>query len=130
MAGGGPKKMGKRKRDRVLPREAVEAPLYKQAQKPVPADVFRASVVVYQAAAKMTMPAVNPEEYKVRIEGSVYALSDNPMNRGMLAVKEFLKPGNQSDLFASITVRLMSLLSAMSTMRADAKYARFFKPDL
>lgn len=111
--------------------QPLAGPFYEKMIEPAPVDVFRACVVVYQSAAALTMPVKNPGEYKIGFAGKVYAFTDNPMNRGMMAIKEFLRGGegtDQSELMPAVTTRIMAI-GGMTKLRADPRFQQFFKED-
>lgn len=111
-----------------LPKSVLHSKFYRDTTRAVPTDVWRACVTAYQAAARMTMPVTNPAEYKVRLDGTVYGFADNPLNRGMVALKEFLRE-EQKDLFPPIATRVMALGGVMSQLRSEERFSTFFKPD-
>lgn len=58
----------------------------------VDAQLFVFCAELYRAAASLAMPVENPENRPLVADGDkVYALSDRPMNRGMLAVMKELR---------------------------------------
>lgn len=111
-----------------LPKSVLHSKFYRDTTRAVPVDVWKACLTAYQAAARMTMPVTNPMEYKVRMEGAVYGFTDTPMNRGMVALKEFLRK-EQMDLFPAIASRIMALGGLMSQLRSEERFATFFKAD-
>ena len=64
---------------------------------------------LYAAAAQMTMPVENPATKKIHIEGAgTISFTDNPTNRGMLAVTKELREQDASEAVRFATgIRLM-----------------------
>jgi hypothetical protein len=122
------KHMGKKSRRKKLSKEAWSTQFTQRLIQPVDVEVFRACIHVYQSAARLTMPVENPEQRKFSIDGKVYGFKDIPMNRGMLAVGDFL--GDQRDaMMPGICSRIMAFGGALQTIRKDARFAQFFKED-
>jgi hypothetical protein len=113
---------------KVLPSSVLKSEFYRQSICAVPADVFLACITIYQNAARMTMPVVNPQEYKIRFQDQLLAFTDRPENRGMLAVKEFLGEG-QCELFPAAATRLLATSGLMKTVRSQGRFRKFFQPN-
>ena len=92
----------------------------------VDAQLFVFCAELYQAAASLAMPVENPENRPLVVDGDkVYALSDRPMNRGMLAVmKELREQGYPEDMRYAITSRLLH----MGEIFEKKELAPFIKP--
>jgi hypothetical protein len=116
--------MAKKKK---LSKSDAAGKFYQDSIRTVPVDVWKACVIAYQAAARLTMPVKNPGEYKVRMGGQVYAFTDNPLNRGMMAVKEFLRE-EQMEFFPAIVTRIMAFSGVMERIQTEERFAVFFKP--
>lgn len=116
-------KASRRKKSKTIP----NSPFYQQMAGTVPVDTWRACIKVYESAARLVMPTTNPEQYKVSVEGKVYAFCDNEMNRGMFAVKKFLAP-QQVELFPAVSARIMAL-AMLKQFRSDTSFQEFFQED-
>lgn len=85
--------MGKASRRKAMHRsqEASASTWREDMAKPLDPQTFVMMMEVFQAAADLKMPTVNPEEAKFQIDdGPVYKLTDRPLNRGMLEVNRQL----------------------------------------
>ncbi len=84
--------MGKASKRKAIRRDGVQAtsPFMDGMSAPLDPEVFKMMVEVYQAAASMRMPTTNPQERKFHLSdsGQTIALTDNSVNRGMLAVTQ------------------------------------------
>lgn len=67
---------------------SAASPFMSMMSEPLDPEVFKMMTEVYQAAASMRMPTPNPQESKIHLSdtGQTIALTDNKLNRGMLAV--------------------------------------------
>jgi hypothetical protein len=115
------------KKRKLLPKATQNSPFYLRSTLPVPLDVWRACMIAYQAAAELKMPGVDPTEYKIGIAEKLYTFPNNPMNRGIFAVKEFLGQ-DQADLMPAVCARLMAV-GVIREIRDDERFAQFFKGD-
>ena len=114
--------------ERELPASVVSSPYYEQATQAVPRELWMASLTLYQSAARFVTPVTNPGEYKVRFGKKVYSFPDTEMNRGIVALKEFLRD-DQQDLFPSIVARIMALGEVLQPMRQQERFSVFFLAD-
>jgi hypothetical protein len=118
---------GKKRSARAKPTKLpFSAEWMRQLTRPVPPDVFAACVQLYQAAAMFRSPVKNPNEYKIRMKGQLFGLSDIPMNRGMVAIKEFLR-GSQEDLLPAVATRTMAFTMMLQDVHARKDFAVFFR---
>jgi hypothetical protein len=113
---------------RQVPDSVAASPLFAQITATAPPDVFLACFEVYQNAAVMKMPVTNPQEYKIRLDDTVYAFTDRPENRGMLAVKEFLGK-EQIEHFPAISNRLLAMAGIIQHVRKEPLFQQFFRAD-
>lgn len=60
--------------------------------------------------------------------GKLYAFTDNPLNRGMMSVKEFLRE-EQKHLFPAVVTRIMAFGDVVNRIREEERFAQFFKPN-
>lgn len=103
---------------------------YREAIAPVPVDVWTACFTLYQAAARFETPVTNPAEYKVRVgKNTIVEFTDIPMNRGMVAVKEFMR--DQPAIYPAVVARMISMNvgGTMGALRENPEFAKFFQPD-
>jgi hypothetical protein len=100
----------------------------RQLFRPVPVDVWRACLTLYQSARHFATPVRNPEEYKVAVGKTVVRFTDIPMNRGIVAVKEFLRDSHQ-EFFPAVLARLLTVGRVLAAARQQERFARFFQPD-
>lgn len=95
--------------------------------RPVDENLFLYCSEIYAAAASMAMPTENPALKEIHIEdyGTV-AFTDNPTNRGMLAVmKELREHGLDDRDRYSLTWRIMHFDDVLAQTE---RFARWFKP--
>ena len=83
--------------------------LAKSSTDPVDPELYLWCHGVYHAAAELSMPVENPEARAlIQHDGKTFALSDIPINRGMLAVmKELRERGLTEEQKMAVTCRLM-----------------------
>jgi hypothetical protein len=90
-------------------------------------DQYLYCLTMYQAAAGMSMPVENPENRKIQIEGyGTVAFTDNPMNRGMLAVsKELTDQGMEHRERMAMVSRIMHF---GDIIEAKDRFSHWFQP--
>lgn len=115
-------------KSRRVTKSVATSPFFAQLTATAPPDVFLACVLVYQSAAAFKMPAKNPAEYKIRVDGTLYGFVDRKENRGMFAVKEFLGK-EQIEHFPAISNRIMALAGSMERVRQETRFKQFFRAD-
>jgi hypothetical protein len=94
---------------------------------PVDEDLFLFCSNLYSAAAQMRMPVENPTAKPIfESDGNVYAFSDMPINRGMLAVMDELNEQNvPQEIKMSMTWRIMQFGEVLSETEKFSKWMRF-----
>jgi hypothetical protein len=110
-----PKRISAKSRSKGLHPE-----VFARFTKPVDADLFLWCTGIYSAAASMQMPTDNPETKKIAIDDNVYAFTDRPFNRGMLAVMEQLKDRvPEQELRMAMGFRLMHFSQVLDAPRFE-----------
>jgi hypothetical protein len=81
---------------------------------------------IYSAAAQMTMPVENPENKKIHIKGTgTFSFTDNPTNRGMLAVtQELREQGIDEEIRMSMGIRIMQFGDVLTAKDRFTKWIR------
>lgn len=69
-----------------MPKKILE-----QLNRPIDKECFLYAVDIFQNAAALKMPSVNPQEKKLVFDDSTISFTDIPLNRGMLAVVDEMK---------------------------------------
>lgn len=119
------KKKKKRKQE-LMPLESWQAHFVQKSLMAVDPQTFLACTHIYQAAARLTMVVENPQERKFAIEGKVYGFADIPMNRGMLAVMDFLRDQRQQ-IGPAVCSRLMAMGVLFESAQTDQRFSEFFR---
>lgn len=88
-------------------------------------ELFYACVLTFQAASNMTMPVVNPSEYKIGVGKAIYAFADRPETRGMFAVKKFLS-ADQAEFFTPIMSRIFCMGGLLGELPKQERFVHFF----
>jgi hypothetical protein len=122
------KHMSKKSKKKKIQKSAWNAPFTQRLVQPITdIQLWRSCLGVYAAAARLTMPVSNPMERKISIDGAVYGFADIPMNRGMLAIGDFL--GDDRTQMPAICNRIMAIGTVLQALRSDIRFSRFFKDD-
>jgi len=120
--------MAKPKRRKTPLRPILSEEFRQRVHESVPVAVWRACLDLYQAGRRFTTPTKNPEEYKIAFGDKVVALTGIPINRGMLAVKEFLRDSHE-DVMPAVFSRLMMVGQVLAETRRQERFAKFYLPD-
>lgn len=84
--------------------------------KPVDFETFLYLSEVFEAAASMKMPVQNPASFDFEFDGDRYAFTDNPVNRGMIAVRQ---SGVSRDEYMSFSFRLFTLFDLVGNQEDE-----------
>lgn len=113
--------------DKEKSMKTKQPPFLRDMGKPVDPDTFVYMMQVFQSGAQMTIPVENPSARPAIVDddGTAYALTDTPMNRGMGAVMKELSETGEGPAQAYL-VRIMHM---GEIFRDHGRFGRFMKSE-